>query len=461
MAEYRSVPQDTAALPGGVPFIVGNEAAERFSYYGMRTILVVFMTQYLRNAAGDLAPMTPEEAKTSFHTFAMTAYFMPLLGAIIADVWLGKYRTIMLLSIVYCLGHFALAVDETRLGLFGGLALIAIGAGGIKPCVTAHVGDQFGAKNQGMMERVFGWFYFSINFGSFFSSLLTPYLLNKVGASVAFGVPGVLMVIATIVFWLGRHRFAHIPPAGAGFLRELVSNEGRAVVMRLIGLVLFISVFWSLYEQNASAWVLQAERMDRQFLGITWLASQVQAVNAILVLVFIPLTSYVLYPAVSKVFPLTALRKISIGFFFTALTFVVSAFIEMRLDAGVTMNIGWQIFAYAVLTLAEVLIYGTGLEFFYSQAPNRMKSFVMGLFLLAVSIGDGFTALVNLLIQKPDGTSRLTGTEYYLFFAGLMFVTAIAFIGYAKRYRVHRYVQGGGETEVAPPRAETTEAVGA
>jgi POT family proton-dependent oligopeptide transporter len=251
------------------------------------------------------------------------------------------------------------------------------------------------------------------------------------------------MFVATIVFWLGRNHFAHIEPAGGAFLSELKSPSGRALVLKLLGLVLFIAMFWSLYEQNSSAWVLQAERMDLHFLGIEWYAAQVQAINPILVLALIPLSSYFIYPAISRVFPLTALRKISIGFFLTVLTFVISAYIEARLDAGVKMNIGWQLFAYVVLTMAEVLVYGTGLDFFYSQAPNRMKSFVMGLFLLAVSIGNGFTALVNVFIQNADGTQRLSGASYYLFFAGLMFLTSLGFIAYASRYREHRYVQGG------------------
>jgi len=443
MAEYRTRPEDTSRMPSGVPYIVGNELAERFSYYGMRTILMVFMTHHLKDASGALVPMSGAEAKTVFHTFSMTAYFMPLIGALLSDVWLGKYRTIMALSWAYCAGHLVLALDETRLGLFSGLTLIAIGAGGIKPCVSAHVGDQFGPKNQHLLERVFGWFYFSINLGSFVSTLLTPYLLEAVGPKIAFGVPGVLMFLATLVFWLGRNHFAHIPPAGEGFLRELNSPSGRQLVLKLLGLVLFISMFWSLYDQNSSAWVLQAERMDRSFLGIEWLPSQVQAINPILVLLFIPLTTYVLYPAVSHVLPLNALRKISLGFFLTVATFVISAYIEQRLDAGVRVNIGWQLFAFAVLTLAEVLVYGTGLEFFYSQAPNSMKSFIMGLFLLSVSIGNAFTALVNLFIERADGTTRLTGAEYYLFFAGLMFITSVGFVLYSARYREHRFVQGG------------------
>jgi POT family proton-dependent oligopeptide transporter len=453
-ASYRLTPENTPNMPSGVPYIVGNELAERFSYYGMRTILVVFMTHHLKNAAGELAPMTPEEAKTSFHLFAAAAYFTPLIGAFLSDVVFGKYRTIMWLSFGYCAGHLVLSSNETRLGLAIGLALIAIGAGGVKPCVTAHVGDQFGAQNQHLMVKVFSWFYFSINVGSFASLLLTPWLLEHYGSQIAFGVPGVLMLIATLVFWLGRNHFAHVPPAGMGFVKELVSKEGFAVVSRLFGLVLFIAMFWALWEQNASSWVLQAEQMDRNFLGVLWLPAQIQAANAVLVLMFIPLTTYVLYPAVSTFFPLTALRKISIGFFLTAAAFVISAYIEARLGAGVRMNIGWQIFAYAVLTMAEVLIYGTGLEFFYSQAPNRMKSFVMALFLLAVSIGDLFVALVNIVIQDAQGKSRLTGPQYYLFFAGLMLATALGFIAYASRYREHRYVQGTDPGPATEPQGE-------
>jgi POT family proton-dependent oligopeptide transporter len=439
---YREVPEATSGMPSGIPYIVGNELAERFSFYGMKTILVVFMTHHLKNAAGALAPMGHEDAIASFHLFAAGAYAFPLLGAIVADVFWGKYRTIMVLSMVYCLGHLALALNETRMGLAIGLTLIALGSGGIKPCVTSHVGDQFSAQNQHLLTRVYGLFYFSINFGSSLSTLLTPYLLVEYGPAWAFGVPGLLMFIATIVFWLGRNKFAHIPPAGAEFKRELFSKPGLELFFSLIGLVLFIAMFWSLSDQNGSAWVLQAERMDLNFMGHTWLPSQVQAVNPVFVLIFIPLTTYVLYPLVSKFFPLTPLRKISIGFFLTVAAFVVSAFIEARLDAGVHMNIGWQIFAYALITLAEVLVYGTGLEFFYTQAPNAMKSLVMGIFLLAVSLGNLFTALVNLAIELPDGTSRFSGSTYYLFFAGLMLMTSIGFVFYAGRYRERRFMQG-------------------
>ena len=228
---HRTTPIETDTMPPGIPYIIGNEAAERFSFYGMRTILVVFMVQYLHlmDGRGGHA-MSDNQAVENFHQFASWVYFTPLIGALIADVFFGKYRTILWLSIVYCLGHAALACmgsygDSPR-WLFAGLLLICIGSGGIKPCVSAHVGDQFWKKNHHLITRIYNWFYFSINFGSFFSTLLTPWLLKHWGPHWAFGVPGVLMAIATFMFWLGRNRFVHIPASGLGFFKEAFSREG-------------------------------------------------------------------------------------------------------------------------------------------------------------------------------------------------------------------------------------------
>src|SRR6185295_9158541 len=137
-------PPKSGKMPSGIPFIIGNEAAERFSFYGMRSILYVFMTKYLLDWSGEKAVMTKDDATACYHLFVALNYAIPVLGSILADVWWGKYKTIIWLSLVYCLGHVALSIDDTRLGLFAGLSLIALGSGGIKPCVSAQLGDQFG-----------------------------------------------------------------------------------------------------------------------------------------------------------------------------------------------------------------------------------------------------------------------------------------------------------------------------
>ena len=204
---YLTAPLKTNRMPPGIGYIVGNEAAERFSYYGMNSILVIFMTKYMVDAQGRPDHMTDAQADAWYHTFVSFVYGLPLLGALLADALFGKYRVIFWLSIVYCFGHLTLAFYDTRLGLLIGCSLIALGAGGIKPCVSANVGDQFGASNQHLLPRVFSWFYFSINLGSAASTIVIPEFLDRVGSRLAFGVPGIAMFIATVVFWWGRKRF--------------------------------------------------------------------------------------------------------------------------------------------------------------------------------------------------------------------------------------------------------------
>ncbi|MAK46529.1 MAG: MFS transporter [Opitutae bacterium] len=430
----------TRGFPSGIPYIIGNEAAERFSFYGMKTILAVFMTKFLLDENGNSDFMNEGEATIWIHTFVTAVYFTPLLGSFLADAFWGKYKTIIYLSIVYCLGHLSLAIDETRSGLMIGLSLIALGAGGIKGCVSAHVGDQFGRENSGLLEKVYGWFYLSINLGAFVSTLLTPWLLENYGSGVAFGVPGLLMFIATIVFWAGRRDFAHIPARGSEFIRETFSAIGLKSMGKLMIVYVMVAMFWSLFDQTASKWVFQAKKMDRDFLGIEWLPSQIQAVNPALILILIPLFSWFLYPAINRFFPLTPLRKIGIGFFLVVPSFLIPAWIEYRIGLGETPGIVWQLLSYLILTSAEVMISVTCLEFSYTQAPRTMKSLVFGLFMASVALGNLFTSVVNVFILNDDGTSRLDGPDYYLFFAGAMFLTALIYIPVAMKYREKTYL---------------------
>src|SRR5262245_4060757 len=264
-------------MPPGVPYIICSEAAERFSYYGMNSILVVFMTHYLATASGAPDHMTPEQAGTWYHTFVSAVYFLPVFGAILSDAFIGKFWTIFSLSLVYCAGHLALALDHTRLGLTVGLFLIALGAGGIKPCVSAYVGDQFTAAQQHLLTRVFSWFYFAINSGSAVSTLLIPWLLEHKGPSIAFGLPGILMAVATIIIWMGRRTYLNVLPAGpAAYFRMFASKETLVALGNLLVPVPFVAMFWALWQQNFSSWVVQAEKMDRHLLGTVWLPAQIQ-----------------------------------------------------------------------------------------------------------------------------------------------------------------------------------------
>ena len=434
---YLTKPRKSNNMPKGIPYIIGNELAERFSFYGMKCILIIFMTQYLVNENDIIEPMSDTEATKWYHLFTSAVYFTPILGALLSDIFIGKFKTILLLSIIYCFGHLSLAIDETRFGLIIGLSLISIGAGGIKPCVSAHVGDQFGKTNSILLTKVFSWFYLSINLGAFISTLLTPYLLHNYGPWLAFGIPGVLMLIATYIFWLGRHVFIHIPPKGLSFFKKLLSKESIYSILKLSIIYIFIAIFWSLFDQTGSTWVLQAEKLNRNWLGINWYSSQIQSINPIMILIFAPLFSYYLYPKLNKITNLTDLKKISIGLFIAVPSFLIIGLIEKWIELGYTPSIGWQVFAYMILTASEVLVSITCLEFSYTQAPNFMKSLIMGFFLLSVSIGNIFTVWINNFMI----TNNITYSQsYYNFYAFLMLTTALMFLFVVKFYKPNFFI---------------------
>ena len=248
------------AFPPGIPFIVGNEGAERFSFYGMRAILKVYLTAlYLQfvapEVAGEIATRAASSRATAVtHLFIAGVYAFPMLGALFADRLLGKYPVIFWLSLVYCAGHGVLAIagnfaaneswQIAEYGFYVGLALIAIGSGGIKPCVSANVGDQFTSKNGHLVTKVFQIFYFIINFGSFFATIIIPILRKELGAEVAFGVPGIVMGIAAIVFWLGRDRFSRVPPnpgGKLGLLDAITSSLFFTPIIAVIAAVFVVS----------------------------------------------------------------------------------------------------------------------------------------------------------------------------------------------------------------------------
>ena len=200
-----------------------------------------------------------------------------------------NFGRLWLLSIVYCLGHLALAVDQTRSGLAIGLSLIAIGSGGIKPCVSANLGDQFSSGNSHLLSKAFYWFYFAINFGAGISTLSTPWLLQHVGPHVAFGMARDIDANCHLGVLDGSMEIcAYSSKRNSLSFENCWSTENLQAIWRLTPLFLFTAFFWSLYDQTGSAWVLQAKHMDRYWMGIEWLPSQIQVVNPFLIMVLIP-----------------------------------------------------------------------------------------------------------------------------------------------------------------------------
>lgn len=555
---------DPNRWPAQIKYIVGNEAAERFSYYGMRSILALYITGALLR--------TKDDATTIIHLFGFANYFMPLFGAWISDRFWGRYNTILWISLFYCAGHGVLAMSdlfpavETKvICLYVGLGLIAFGAGGIKPCVSAFMGDQFRADQGHMMRKAYGVFYFSINFGSFFSFIIIPWIAGKpeplaadadvvsrmfwqfkhagfTGYGWAFAVPGILMGLATLIFWLGTKYYVRRPPTRetrtAGFftvfltaLRNLpkgnaglsftamvslltsavlpllvilgmayvgfhhqaspeVKVVGKAAIVCLglwyslilaaslmkkvelpdafwagararfsdeeisaarsvapiLAVLALVPAFWALFEQSTSTWVLQGAQMQ-PFKLLSWTigAEQMQSLNPLIVMVLIPLLNWGLYPLMeTRGIRATALRRISLGLLFTAFSYVVVAWLQTRIEAKESVSLAWQALSYVILTMGEVLVSTTGLEFAYTQAAPSMKSTIMSFWMLTIAIGNLLVSFITQL-GSGEGDSAVTSQRFYLY-AGITAVVSVLFIVISTCYRYRDDVTSRPET---------------
>jgi len=367
-AEAEAQAQDQKLpYPKSVFFIVGNEFCERFSYYGMKAILSI----YLKKKLG----YSEDKATVIYHTFSMFCYFTPIFGAMIADMFLGKFKTIVYISTIYILGHVLktvaafpdIGVDPVSFSLIG-LALIALGTGGIKPCVSAFGGDQFKLPEQTrQLQSFFSVFYFSINLGSLISTYLTPQLreMDCFGGedcySVAFGVPALLMIVATIIIIIGRPLYTMKPPQGNiipsvvgcvlyGLKQKLAGEkaehwldlakdkyEDRLVedvkaVMRVLVLYLPLPIWWALFDQTGSRWTFQAERMNGAVGGVIIQPDQMQMANPFLILFLIPIFDWGVYPVFAKFGLLVKpLQRMAAGGILTAGAFFIAGFLEIEM----------------------------------------------------------------------------------------------------------------------------------
>jgi len=439
--------------PPQIKFIIGNEACERFSYYGMIGILELYLKNRMQMGA--------DGATQVLHLFGTAVYFLPLLGGWLADRYWGRYWTILSISLFYCLGHATLAIFEgSRAGLFVGLTLLAIGAGGIKPCVSAFVGDQFGPNQDLVLRKVYGWFYWAINLGAAFGFFVIPLVRNKAGYSWAFGVPGIFMALATLIFWLGTKYYVRQPPLradrGAGFWTvvwfavrhrgerkdgERFFDVARArfsaeevesarAVSGILMIFLTVPMFWALFNQVNSTWVLQGKNMTPYYVldGET-----MQSAGSVLVMIWVPILTLGVYPWLERrgILP-TPLRRMSAGMVLGAVSFVICGFIQSRMDAGATLSVAWQLIPYIVLEAGEVMLSATALEFAFSQSPERMKSIVMSFWLMTMAGGH---FLVAVFTNLNSNYVHAHGAVEFYFYAALMMVVAAAFIFLATRYR--------------------------
>ncbi len=437
--------------PIGFWFIFWGEFAERCSFYGMKAILARYMAEQLG--------LGQANAITFVSVFMAAAYFLPLLGGYLADNYFGKYNIIVAFSLPYILGHVILSVENPWFMAIA-LTLLAMGSGVIKPNISTLMGLTYDQQRPGqevLRSNAFSIFYMAINIGAFLSYAFLPPIRTAYGYSVAFVVPAALMVLAFALFAAGKRFYA----------TEVISRKEKTpeermqqwdVVGRVAGLFLLVSFFWAIFDQSGSTWVFFANTyMDTTLLGQKFDPEQFGSLNPLLIVILVPITMLFFTFLARCGIRVRPTDKMIAGFLLTALTMAVMGVAGLRAgpaqerpvlkDGQVVLTedgtpaterfvpedqkvtIWWQVLAFFVITIAEVLISITGLELAFVAAPKTMKSFVTALWLVSVGIG-------NLFFNAPVGRLYpvMTPGAYFMMLAGMMVVVTVAFYFVASRF---------------------------
>lgn len=485
----------SACIPGPncIKYIIFSELCERYAFYGLRAILVIYMTDRLK--------YSDASAISIFAYSSALCYFTPLFGSYISDVKIGPFNTIVIFSLIYALGSAILAFSALAGGSSTGLAvalvLIGFGTGGIKPCVSPFGASQLEdwgdeEKRPIIVTRYFQAFYFSINLGSTLSFLCTPLIRIYVGYAAAFMVPSVLILLATVLFILPRKQYKIPIPTGSVwssilpilaswtcnwmyntiFCKQRLVNinkqnqwtrisrnekysenvEGDVIndeesefsefneneeairlslaLCRILPILSVMPVFWMLYDQQGSVWTLQAKRMDLHGLA----PEHIQLLNPILIMILLPIFGGFVYPYFKSIgFEVSQLQRMGCGMLLACLSYVCAAIVSymITMNHHTKISVAAQIPQITIMTCAEILLSVTGLEFSYGQAPEALKGTIMALWLLCTGIGDLFTGVFYNILGN---SMKLNPSEMNFLFAALMFINFIIFLSIARKY---------------------------
>ncbi len=446
--------------PKGFWFIFSGELAERASFYGMKAVLTMYLVHVFAYSR--------DEASKVVHLYVAACYFAPLLGGLIADRFLGKYWTIVGFSIPYILGQIVVGMSVEYL-TYGALVLLALGSGVIKPNISTLMGmtyDQQRPGNDQLRTQAFAWFYVAINIGSFMAVSVCPKLrdyFGKVdpetgipadptsGYLAAFMFPAVLMIMAMGFFAAGKRHYAvevinRTPPTPEQ------SAERWRVVGRVAGLFFLVMFFWAIFDQHASTWIYFADDyLDLNVAGFRIAPDSIQALNPLFIVMFVPIMNRIYSSLDRRGVKVRPTDKMVVGFLLTAGCMGIHALAGYAAQGSggeiTRVSIVWQVVAFVVITVAEILISVTGLELAFTAAPQSMKGFVTSLWLVTVGMANLFIATpVTQMYPGKPGTFSLFGVklfevpkfgtagDYFLFLTVSMLVVAAVFFFVARRF---------------------------
>jgi POT family proton-dependent oligopeptide transporter len=457
MFQNQSICMKNKGLPRSFFNIIGGEFAERNSFYSLAVLTPTFLSVQFGMSQNDSAGV--------MYLFNTMAYATCVIGGIIADWYLGRYRAVLYFAWMTVLGHILLSVFVgQQSGFLVALFLIAIGTGFIKPNISSLLGDQFTGAQAGdetQLTRAFNWFYFTINAGSVLSFTIAPVLagMQGIGPAGAYAFPAIMMTLALFLLWTGRARYTITPPTGTPkttfvgmnieALKLRFSRPGEnpwrlletkygvekvdamLAVWRVSAFFLFVPLVWSAYHTNGIDWLLDvsSDDVDKTFFGITFKAGQLQTVNPVCILTFIPVSMW-MFARIEKRQgrAISTKQKMLLGFILICAAILLQSYVSHQVEAHVRVHAIWHVLAMVILSMGEVLTSISGLQYGYTHAPKSMKSTIGAIWLLTTAIGNALNAgLKSLGAHDPTFRFLQSNTQFYWVLCGLLALNTLVF----------------------------------
>jgi POT family proton-dependent oligopeptide transporter len=438
LRDSEAAPAELFGHPKGLSFLFATEMWERFSYYGMRALLVLYMTKYLllpghaEHVAGLAAvrrgleslfgPLALQPLASQIYGFyTALVYFTPILGGLLADRMLGRRRTVIIGAVLMAIGHFMMAVEH--LFLFALLALI-LGSGAFKPNISTQVGGLY-PPGDARRDRAFSIFYVGINIGAFFSPLICGTLGEEAGWHYGFAAARVGMLIGLGIYLYGlrdlppdsRARTISQPP------RKLTPDEKRGL-LALVVLFVPTTLFWAVYEQQGNTIILWADADTNRGVSLlgwhgqiptTWFLS----INPFLIFAFTPLLVGLWQHQSLKGREPSTIMKMALGCFGATLAYAILALAAWYAGAGKASWL-WLIGYFTILTLGELYLSPIGLSLVTKLAPARMLSLVMGCWLATSFTGNFLAGWLGSFWSRMGRVEFFLTTAAIAAFAGLV-----------------------------------------
>ncbi|MFK5959658.1 MAG: peptide MFS transporter [Lutibacter sp.] len=417
--------------PKGLYILFFTELWERFSYYGMRAILILYLTAKTTDSNAGLG-WDKISALELYGWYTFFVYALSVPGGLLADRILGQKKTVMLGGFLLVVGHIILAFDNIT-AFYSGLVLIVLGVGALKPNISTMVGGLYN-KGDAKRDTAFTIFYIGINIGAFAAPLLVGYIGEVINWHYGFGLAGIGMAIGQIVYLWGQKYLKEvgnfvpvIREKGTNKKVPLTAIEKDKMIVLILSFIIVI-VFWAAYEQAGGLMNLYArDKIDRVVLGFTIPASFLQSLHAFYVILFGVPVAFLWDKWQSKGKENSSLFKMGLGTIITGLGFLLLA--AAALETGTTLDgkasIYWLFGAYLLHVIGELSISPVALSFITKLAPVKYASLMMGSYFMVTGLGNKLAGLVGEAAQNAGELTIFMGIFIFCTSFGLLLIVFV------------------------------------